>query len=103
MHDIHVQCNTFPSCAVGEIIESNGGSKFQWATEIEERNKLWKARHNAWYADMALRPGCKVRAKHQSHLLLEVSNFDLFILITLHLSSSSISNFAPIDACKLSI
>ncbi|CAH3032057.1 unnamed protein product [Pocillopora meandrina] len=43
----------------GEIIESNGGSKFQWATEIEERNKLWKARHNAWYADMALRPGCK--------------------------------------------
>ncbi|XP_020624335.1 probable D-lactate dehydrogenase, mitochondrial isoform X2 [Orbicella faveolata] len=43
----------------GEIIESNGGSKFQWATELEERNKLWKARHNAWYADMALRPGCK--------------------------------------------
>lgn len=86
LHDIHVQWNTFPSCAVGEIIESNGGSKFQWATEIEERNKLWKARHNAWYADMALRPGCKVRVKHQSHLLLEVSNFDLFILITLHLS-----------------
>jgi len=47
----------------GEIIESNGGSKFQWATELEERNKLWKARHNAWYADMALRPGCKVNAQ----------------------------------------
>ena len=46
---------------LGEIIESNGGSKFQWATELEERNKLWKARHNAWYADMALRPGCKVK------------------------------------------
>ena len=103
MHDIYVQCNTFPSCAVGEIIESNGGSKFQWATEIEERNKLWKARHNAWYADMALRPGCKVRVKHQSRLLLEVSNIDLFILITLHLPSLSISNFAPIDACKLCI
>ena len=44
----------------GEVIESNGGSKFKWATELEERNKLWKARHNAWYADMALRPGCKV-------------------------------------------
>ena len=43
-----------------EVIESNGGSKFKWATELEERNKLWKARHNAWYADMALRPGCKV-------------------------------------------
>lgn len=48
----------------GEIIESNGGSKFQWATELEERNKLWKARHNAWYADMALRPGCKVKHAH---------------------------------------
>ncbi|XP_078364900.1 putative D-lactate dehydrogenase, mitochondrial isoform X2 [Oculina patagonica] len=43
----------------GDIIESNGGSEFQWATELEERNKLWKARHNAWYADMALRPGCR--------------------------------------------
>ena len=51
----------------GEIIESNGGSKFQWATELEERNKLWKARHNAWYADMALRPGCKVM--HSPHLI----------------------------------
>lgn len=54
-------CNASLLHFSGEIIESNGGSKFQWATELEERNKLWKARHNAWYADMALRPGCKVK------------------------------------------
>lgn len=47
------------AAVAAEVIESNGGSKFKWATELEERNKLWKARHNAWYADMALRPGCK--------------------------------------------
>ncbi|XP_067053429.1 probable D-lactate dehydrogenase, mitochondrial isoform X1 [Acropora muricata] len=47
------------AAVAADVIEGNGGSKFQWATELEERNKLWKARHNAWYADMALRPGCK--------------------------------------------
>jgi len=33
------------------------GSAFQWATLPEDRNRLWKARHNAYYAAMALAPG----------------------------------------------
>lgn len=45
--------------AVAEIAEFNEGRGFQWATEIEDKNKLWKARHDAWYAALALRPGWK--------------------------------------------
>lgn len=44
-----------------DITRSNGGSDFQWARDAETRNRLWKARHDAWYAAMALRPGCKVK------------------------------------------
>ncbi|XP_067386259.1 probable D-lactate dehydrogenase, mitochondrial isoform X4 [Emydura macquarii macquarii] len=40
-----------------EIVQLNGGSDFAWAREPEARNKLWAARHNAWYAALALRPG----------------------------------------------
>lgn len=45
---------------VGEIIADYGGSDYQWATKTEDRNQLWKARHNSYYAAKALRPGCKV-------------------------------------------
>lgn len=42
-----------------DITQSNGGSNFQWAQDTETRNHLWAARHNAWYAALALKPGCK--------------------------------------------
>lgn len=41
------------------ITQQNGASHFSWAKETEERNQLWAARHNAWYALLALSPGCK--------------------------------------------
>jgi len=44
---------------VGEIAAEHGGSGFDWATRTEDRNRLWRARHDAYYAAMALRPGCR--------------------------------------------
>lgn len=44
---------------VGDIVKYNNGSDFKYADTMEERNKLWKARHDAWYAMMAVRPGGK--------------------------------------------
>lgn len=31
----------------------------RWATSPEERTSLWAARHSAYWAAIALRPGCK--------------------------------------------
>ena len=43
----------------GEIVEGNGGGNFIWATKPEERTRLWKARHDTFYAQMTLRPGAR--------------------------------------------
>ncbi|KAM9376416.1 putative D-lactate dehydrogenase, mitochondrial isoform 2-T2 [Pholidichthys leucotaenia] len=51
-----------PIARIEEITQSNEGSDFQWARDAETRNRLWKARHDAWYAALALRPGCKAYA-----------------------------------------
>jgi D-lactate dehydrogenase (cytochrome) len=40
-----------------EVARSNNGEAFQWAREPEERARLWKARHAAYFAARALRPG----------------------------------------------
>ncbi len=40
-----------------QISGEQGGSAFQWATNPEDRSRLWKARHNAYYAALSLSPG----------------------------------------------
>jgi D-lactate dehydrogenase (cytochrome) len=42
-----------------EIARSNGGAAFQTAQDAAERARLWKARHSAYFAALALRPGCE--------------------------------------------
>jgi D-lactate dehydrogenase (cytochrome) len=45
--------------AVQEIAAEHGGTEFRWATTTEDRARLWAARHNTYYAAMAMRPGGK--------------------------------------------
>ena len=40
-----------------EIAKENGGGPFIWASAQEDRSRLWKARHDAFYATNQLRPG----------------------------------------------
>ncbi len=42
---------------VGAIAGENGGGGFKWTRHAEDRNKLWQARHDAFFASMALQPG----------------------------------------------
>ncbi|CUW40941.1 putative D-lactate dehydrogenase, mitochondrial [Magnetospirillum sp. XM-1] len=44
---------------VEAIAAEFGVEGFQWATGAEERTRLWAARHNAYYAGVAMRPGCR--------------------------------------------
>lgn len=41
------------------IADAHGGGAFRWALDSEARNELWKARHNAGLAALALRPGAR--------------------------------------------
>ncbi len=39
---------------VEELSNNNNGSKFKWAADLEERNKLWQARWDVYYSVKAL-------------------------------------------------
>jgi len=41
------------------IAQENGGKGFEWATRAEDRTALWTMRHNAHYAVLSTRPGCR--------------------------------------------
>jgi len=47
---------------VEELSKNNGGNDFKWAESIEDRNKLWKARHEIYYAVKAQGTNVKIYA-----------------------------------------
>lgn len=44
---------------VQDIARENNGMDFEWADNPEDRSRLWTARHNAYFAGLQLRPGCR--------------------------------------------
>jgi D-lactate dehydrogenase (cytochrome) len=42
-----------------EVVRSHGAGALDWAFDEQQRSKLWKARHAAYFAALALRPGCE--------------------------------------------
>lgn len=51
---VNEQATTF-----GEIASDFEGSDFEWTSNSEDRNRLWQARHDAYWALLALRPGAQ--------------------------------------------
>jgi len=45
--------------AIGDDL---GAGEFQWSDKLEDRNRLWQARHDVAYACKAMRPGCEIWA-----------------------------------------
>ncbi len=43
----------------GEIAGEFGGGPFNWTSNNDERTRLWKARHDAYWAALTLRPGAQ--------------------------------------------
>jgi D-lactate dehydrogenase (cytochrome) len=44
---------------VQELANGQGGNAFEWASTPEERTRLWTARHNAYFAALQSKPGCR--------------------------------------------
>jgi D-lactate dehydrogenase (cytochrome) len=44
---------------VQDLARQHGGQAFEWATTPEERTRLWTARHNAYFAGVQSKPGCR--------------------------------------------
>jgi len=45
----------------GQIVDDLGGAEFKWSSNAAERKKLWDMRHNAYYAQLAVRQGSRVQ------------------------------------------
>src|SRR5262249_14221357 len=50
---------TDQAATVETLAAERGGHAFQFAARLEDRERLWQARHEALYAALALRPGAR--------------------------------------------
>ena len=50
------------AATVQEIARGHDGTDFEWARTPEERTRLWKARHESYFAALQMRPGCRCQS-----------------------------------------
>ena len=50
------------AASVQDIAREHGGADFDWARTPEERTRLWKARHESYFAALQMRPGCRCQS-----------------------------------------
>ena len=56
---------------VEEISKNNNGSDFNWAKNTDDRNKLWKARHDAYYSVLSQKSDIRI---YSTDVCVPVSN-----------------------------
>ncbi len=59
-HGMNQRDVTDQAAMLESISTEHGGKGFQWKTNLEEKDELWDARHNAYYATHAMIPGAEV-------------------------------------------
>ena len=57
-HGMNERATEDQAMMLQSLATEHGGREFQWKKSLEEKDALWKARHDAYYAGLALRPGC---------------------------------------------
>jgi D-lactate dehydrogenase (cytochrome) len=59
--ELHANDGSLPDQAglLAEVFADHEGDGFEWSTDLAVRNKLWQARHDAWWAIHARHPGRK--------------------------------------------
>jgi D-lactate dehydrogenase (cytochrome) len=59
-HGVNERATEDQASMLQSLAIEHGGQEFQWRRTLEERDELWNARHNAYYATHAIRPGARV-------------------------------------------
>ncbi|CAF0874382.1 unnamed protein product [Brachionus calyciflorus] len=91
-----------------EICKSNSCKEFQWATDPEERNRLWHARHNSWFAFKSIHPNRKaistdvcVPISKLPEVLVQtkkdIEEFNLKTMIVGHVGDGNFHTFISLD------
>ena len=75
-----------------QIAADQGGHGFQWASATEDRSRLWKARHQAYFAAKAMKPGAVVWSSDVCVPLSELND----AVIAVHAAIKDAGLLAPI-------